>query len=315
MVATKFYSGHDEDSSVNWAEYAKMTPDNLLSMELEFLSALNWRVYVSNEEFFDKVTSIERKLARKQGLTRGWFTYMELNSLMPSIKITKSFLHFSFIIGLSYTAFVATMIASVFLVSQIPGTYLHAANRKATVSDAIASINLSSTTTHSHSPITNDAVNSTTTATEAMTENHNDNHIHSQLIDTDYMQMATDLLDANQLDRLVDNRTNATTATDDNNSSNNNNVEIVSSTIGKFNWSVILMCLASGKLQYDHYTDPFAETVPTYTHTPITDFSGLNHHSPHSPPNTNTTISDSILFESDSGMFQNYFHEFKMKFV
>lgn len=125
MVATKFYSGHDDDSpSVNWSELAKTTPENLLQMELNFLSSLNWNVYVSNEEFFEKVASVERNLASQQGLHRGWLTYMELSILMPSIQITKSFMEITFVLGLSYAAFFATIVASFFLVSTIPGSCL-----------------------------------------------------------------------------------------------------------------------------------------------------------------------------------------------
>lgn len=109
-----------------------MTHDNLLRMELEFLSALNWNVYVSNDEFFEKVQSLEVTLARRQGLHRGWFTYMELNTLLPSIKLAKQLLHLTVVLGLSYTALVTTMVASVFLVSQIPGSYLNVSHRPST---------------------------------------------------------------------------------------------------------------------------------------------------------------------------------------
>lgn len=130
MVATKFYSGHDDEAPyVNWSECMNITPDNLLQMELTFLNAMDWKVYVSNEEFYDKVELLEQILARKQGINRGWFTYMELNSLLPSVQIAKQILQTTLIFGLSYTAFVATMVASVFLVSQIPGSYLNAASR------------------------------------------------------------------------------------------------------------------------------------------------------------------------------------------
>lgn len=101
MVATKFYSGHDDDVPyVNWAECANMTPDNLLQMEIAFLNAIDWKVYASNEEFFEKVKTLEIALARRQGMHRGWFTYMEMNSLMPSIQIAKQILQSAFIFGL-----------------------------------------------------------------------------------------------------------------------------------------------------------------------------------------------------------------------
>lgn len=291
MVATKFYSGHDEDSTVNWAEYAKTTPDNLLRMELEFLTALDWKIYVSNDEFFEKVATIERKLAQKQGLTRGWFTYMELDSLLPSIQITKSFLHFTFIIGLSYTAFVATIVASVFLVSQIPGTYLNSSSRKATISDAIGSLSEPQIT--AHTTIGHDAVNTS----ESETETYTSNNIRSPLINSEYIEFDMDLLDR-KIDRLGDAVAvhNAT----ESNSENQMKPET-------FNWSVIVNSLAKKKQKIESYTDRFGHTFSKFK--PSAPFE-YNRASP-----TNTTIYDSIVLQPNSGMFQNYFNGIKMKFV
>lgn len=103
-----------------------VTPDTLLDIELAFLNAMDWKVYVSNEEFYEKVELLERTLAQQQGLHRGWLTYIEMNTLLPPIQIAKHFLQTIIVFGLSYTLFVATMVASVLLVSQIPGTYLNA---------------------------------------------------------------------------------------------------------------------------------------------------------------------------------------------
>lgn len=130
MVATKFYSGHDEEAPfVNWAECVNTSSAKLLQMELSFLNAIDWKVYVSNEEFFDKVKSLESTLAQRQGINRGFFTYSELNNVMPSVQIAKHFIQSTLVLGLSYTVFVATMVASVFLASQIPGTQLSSPNQ------------------------------------------------------------------------------------------------------------------------------------------------------------------------------------------
>lgn len=171
MVATKFYSGHDDEAPyVNWSECANMTSENLLQMELAFLSALDWKVYVSNEEFYEKVQCLETTLARRQGMQRGWFTYVELNSLLPSIQIAKHFLQATLIMGLSYTAFVATMVASVFLVSQIPGTYLNASS-KTTVQPGSSTLD------------TNDTITATSMATDnRTTDGETDSNILLDLI-------------------------------------------------------------------------------------------------------------------------------------
>lgn len=131
MVATKFYSGHDDDAPyINWAECMNVSPDAMLDMELAFLNAMDWKVYVSNEEFFEKIDSLEQTLAQRQGIHRGWFTYVEMSSLLPSIQIAKDFIQTTLVFGLSYTVLVATMVASVFLVSRIPGTYLNASSQQ-----------------------------------------------------------------------------------------------------------------------------------------------------------------------------------------
>lgn len=86
-------------------------------------------MYVSNEEFFEKVKTLEVALAQQQGMKRGFYTYSELSSLMPSAQVAKQFMQSILVLSLSYTVLVATMIASVFLVSQIPGIYLNASSR------------------------------------------------------------------------------------------------------------------------------------------------------------------------------------------
>lgn len=110
----------------DWAEYGSLTIEQLKKIELEFLSALNWNLYVSNEEFFRKLYTIETILALNQGLHRGWFTYIELNHLLPPIALVKSFIQYTAVVAVSYAAFVATIAGSIFLASQVPGTSLYA---------------------------------------------------------------------------------------------------------------------------------------------------------------------------------------------
>lgn len=128
MIATKFYSGHDDEAPyVNWTECANMTSNDLLEMELNFLTALNWKVYVSNEQFFNKVVSLEIILSQKQGIKRGFYTYMELCNVMEFeniVLIAKQLIKSILVLSLSYTVLASTMVGSVFLASQIPGTYL-----------------------------------------------------------------------------------------------------------------------------------------------------------------------------------------------
>uniref|UniRef100_A0A182QKC5 Protein CNPPD1 n=1 Tax=Anopheles farauti TaxID=69004 RepID=A0A182QKC5_9DIPT len=128
MVSTKFYCGYDEDIYLSaWAEYGKMTPDQMKALELEFLDAINWNAYVSKHDFFEKLKSVEKVLAKKQGLTRGWLTYTELINFLPSFAMAKQLIHYSTVLAVSYTASVMTIAGAFLLASNLhlPGNLLY----------------------------------------------------------------------------------------------------------------------------------------------------------------------------------------------
>ncbi|XP_065358129.1 protein CNPPD1 isoform X2 [Calliphora vicina] len=126
MISTKFYVGHDEEIYMSdWAEYGNISEDNLKQLELKFLCAIDWNIYISNEQFFEKLTSIEKTLARRQGLRRGWLTYSELIQMLPSFALAKFLLSNITVIAVSYAASVMTIAGALFLAAQIPGTSLH----------------------------------------------------------------------------------------------------------------------------------------------------------------------------------------------
>uniref|UniRef100_A0A182VU26 Protein CNPPD1 n=1 Tax=Anopheles minimus TaxID=112268 RepID=A0A182VU26_9DIPT len=128
MVSTKFYCGYDEDIYLSaWAEYGNMTPDQMKALELEFLDAMNWNAYVSKRDFFEKLKSVEKVLAKRQGLTRGWLTYTELINFLPSFAMAKQLIHASTVLALSYTASVMTIAGAFLLASNLhlPGNLLY----------------------------------------------------------------------------------------------------------------------------------------------------------------------------------------------
>lgn len=126
MVSTKVYCGYDEDIYISaWAEYGNMTIDEMKKLELNFLNALNWTAYISNEEFFDKLNSVELVLAKRQGRKRGWLTYTELTKLIPSIEIAKQIIKLNAILAVSYAAGFITIAGAFLLVSKIPGSSLY----------------------------------------------------------------------------------------------------------------------------------------------------------------------------------------------
>ncbi|XP_043661766.1 protein CNPPD1 isoform X2 [Drosophila teissieri] len=126
MISTKFYAGHDERFYLeDWASEASMTEDRLKTVELEFLSAMGWNIYISNELFFDKLKNVERTLAEQQGLRRGWLTYSELVHLLPSIGWMKFLVNSLSVLTLSYAASIITVAGAFFIASHVPGTLWH----------------------------------------------------------------------------------------------------------------------------------------------------------------------------------------------
>lgn len=166
MVATKYYSGYDDDETFpDWAKYGCISHKKLIQMELQFLMAIDWNIYVSDNDFYEKLNAIEEVLAKRQGLHRGWFTYMELYKLLPALDMTKSLLQFYVILGLTYAAFFAIILGSVNLVSQIPGSYLS----KTSVSSDVL------TTSVHQQPITKVHNTSTIPIDKTGNENESDN--------------------------------------------------------------------------------------------------------------------------------------------
>lgn len=150
MVSTKFYIGNDEQVGVtNWAELAAVAPSVLWQLELEFLGALNWNVYVSNEEFFRKLQQVELELAAQQGSARGWLTYTELAQLIPSMSVARMFIQYSTVFAVSYAASVFTIAGAFLLASQVPGTSLYRSQTDATPAAT------TTTSTCTSEPITN----------------------------------------------------------------------------------------------------------------------------------------------------------------
>ncbi|XP_067621443.1 protein CNPPD1 [Eurosta solidaginis] len=126
MVSTKFYAGYDEEIYLSdWAEDGHMSEKRLKKLELEFLCAIEWNIYISNVNFFEKLSSIEKQLARREGLRRGWLTYTELMQMLPSFTLAKFILNNIAVMAVSYAASVITIAGAFFLASQIPGTVLH----------------------------------------------------------------------------------------------------------------------------------------------------------------------------------------------
>lgn len=126
MVSMKFYSGYDEDVSISeWAQFGNnLAVERLKALEIELLDAMDWKIYVSHETFYKKLKQIEQELAVRETRSRGWLTYTELCTLMPSIDAVRKALAYSVLLAVSYTAGVCALAGAFFVASQVPGSYL-----------------------------------------------------------------------------------------------------------------------------------------------------------------------------------------------
>lgn len=131
MVSCKFLFDDGEGDEVfldEWAVSGNIPIKDLIKLEKEFLNAINWKVFVSKSKFYEKLKEIESTLALKQGKQRNFFTYTELETLSSLVEIQKivhCLITVSAILALTYLAGVLTLVGSVYLTSQIPGTTLY----------------------------------------------------------------------------------------------------------------------------------------------------------------------------------------------
>lgn len=130
MVSTKFYQGYDDDadefnSISDWAKYGDIYTEKLKELELSFLNALQWNLHVTDDEFFDKLKTVETILAEKQALNRGWMTYSELEKFLPSISLAKQIINYSTILLFSYAYSFLTLTGAFLIASRIPYTHLY----------------------------------------------------------------------------------------------------------------------------------------------------------------------------------------------
>merc|ERR1719242_584574 len=84
MVASKFLHDDGEEDEVfndEWATSGGMDTKELNKLEISFLSAMDWRVFVAKDEFAGAVETVEEDIALREVTARGWATYTELSTL------------------------------------------------------------------------------------------------------------------------------------------------------------------------------------------------------------------------------------------
>ncbi|XP_013777965.1 protein CNPPD1-like [Limulus polyphemus] len=136
MVASKFlYDNGEEDEVFNdeWAASANMDLKDLNRIEREFLTAIDWNVFVQPSQFFQVLKGIETEIASKEILKRGWLTYTDVEVLLKTIAmdqwlalLMERVVKVVVVSTVTYTAAVLTLIGASGLVQRccLPSTQL-----------------------------------------------------------------------------------------------------------------------------------------------------------------------------------------------
>lgn len=81
MMASKFLHDEGEEESVlndEWATSAHMNVEELNELERNFLTALDWNLFVDAGEFWASLSTVEKLIAYRKSEERGSFTYTDL---------------------------------------------------------------------------------------------------------------------------------------------------------------------------------------------------------------------------------------------
>ncbi|KAF7241792.1 Protein CNPPD1 [Varanus komodoensis] len=85
MVASKYLYDEGEEEEVfndEWGAAGKVDVQTMNTLERNFLSAIDWSLYTDPKELFEVLSWLEGRVAERQGMRRGWFTYTDLCVLM-----------------------------------------------------------------------------------------------------------------------------------------------------------------------------------------------------------------------------------------
>jgi len=84
MVASKFLNDSCEDDVLNseWATASSLSLQQVNSMEKDFLQAIDWRVSITEADFWTRLKELELAIGKRQALRRGWFSYTDLNTAL-----------------------------------------------------------------------------------------------------------------------------------------------------------------------------------------------------------------------------------------
>ncbi|XP_078408775.1 protein CNPPD1 isoform X1 [Cetorhinus maximus] len=128
MVASKYLYDEGEEEEVfndEWGAAGKLDVQVVNTLEMNFLRAIDWNLYVNTQEFFELLSRLEGRVAESQGLKRGWFTYTDLCVILEQALWQQAFTELyqhvvkvACMMGLVYLTSVAGIIAGTAVLRQ-----------------------------------------------------------------------------------------------------------------------------------------------------------------------------------------------------
>ncbi|XP_066517839.1 protein CNPPD1 isoform X2 [Hoplias malabaricus] len=129
MVASKYLYDEGEEEEVfndEWGAAGKLDVQTVNTLELNFLSAIDWSLFTEPTELFNVLSRLETSIAERQGMKRGWFTYTDLCVLLEQSNwrqvLAATYQHFAKVtcmLGLLYLTSVAGLIAASAVLQQL----------------------------------------------------------------------------------------------------------------------------------------------------------------------------------------------------
>lgn len=117
MVASKYLYDEGEEEEVfndEWGTAGKLDTDTVNALEMAFLQAIDWDLFVRPHDFFGLLSRLEGSVAWQQGTWRGWFSYMDLCVLMDQTSLrralTQLYLQFAKVACLCGVVYVAGLL-------------------------------------------------------------------------------------------------------------------------------------------------------------------------------------------------------------
>lgn len=162
LVASKFLHDDGEEDEVfndDWATSGGVDTKELNKLELGFLSALDWRIYVGNDEFKTAVTKVETDIALREISRRGWATYSDLTVLGSSLGLgtlwsllVQSTLQVTAVCVTAYAASFLTLLSTAAVLSRTPVGPVAVSDSVRTLASSLSAVSTSSDDSSSSVP-------------------------------------------------------------------------------------------------------------------------------------------------------------------